>query len=67
MVDAEFTLASDRLDARQVLAQLAHLFDAARLSHFELELQPEELISSIALLVHQLVGTQISNFLDVHL
>jgi hypothetical protein len=64
--DAQFALASDRLDAGQILAQLAHFLYASGLPHFELELQAKELIGSLALLMQHLVRTKISNFLDIH-
>src|SRR5262249_19608872 len=56
----------DRLHPRHVLAQPANFFEALRLPHLELELQPEELVVEIALLLPELGIGQISDFFCIH-
>ncbi len=50
----QFLLAQDSLDARDIAAQPANLFQALGLSHIHLELQLEELVRQIPLLMLQL-------------
>ena len=54
------------VDARYVLAQAADLGQALRLSHFQLELEAEELVIEFLLLVQQFGIGQISKFFDIH-
>src|SRR5450432_2757038 len=61
-----FTFAGDRLHARDVLAQAAHLLQTFGLSHVELELQLEELTAQVTLLMLQFFVGQVANFFRFH-
>src|SRR5713101_7332803 len=54
LAGGQFLLAQDGLDARNIPAQPANLFQALRLSHIHLELQLEELVRQVPLLVLEL-------------
>src|SRR5262249_5979165 len=62
----KFTLAGDRLDPRNVLAQTAHLLQTFCLTHAHLELQLEKLVLEIALLALQLLIGQVPYFFCLH-
>ena len=54
------------MNARYVLAQATDLGQALRLSHFQLELEAEELVIELLLLVQQFGIGQTSQFFDIH-
>src|SRR5208337_3448816 len=62
----QFLLALHRVDAGNVLLQLANLLQALGLSHLQLKLHLEELVRQLALLMKQFGIGQISYLLYIH-
>src|SRR5260370_20776973 len=67
MHDAQLLFPHHGVNTGDIFAQATNFVEALGLSHFELELQPEELIVQLALLVHQFSVGQISKFLCIHI
>jgi hypothetical protein len=66
-MNAQLTLALDRLDLRNLLAQLAQLLHSVVLPHRDLEAETEKLLRGGLLLVRQFFVAQTTNLCKFHL